>query len=91
MDEARYNLYTRKGQGRASKSPTKEYQSFSVCHMQWAHLKMLLWRAADQFPPPDRDITKFGWDEGGYTFTMYGPLTCRIFRSDGHHQLPLSG
>ena len=61
MNEARYNLFTKK-KGKLmrimSLPPT---DNNLLHHMKRAHLEMILWKAADKKGPPKVDFIKLGW------------------------------
>ena len=63
MESAHYNLFAKR------KNPPKimalpPTSANSSYHVLWAHLQVMLWKAADHQAPPSEsaDITNFGWD-----------------------------
>ena len=62
MENARFKLFTKKK--KATKIMALPPTSANLLlHVLWAHLQVMLWKAADQQAPPDQssDITHFGW------------------------------
>ena len=61
MNDARYNLYTKK-KGKLIRIMTLPPTDRNLLeHMKRAHLAMILWKAANKKGPPNVEITKHGW------------------------------